>query len=212
MRGNKPLAALVVAALWFATTGRVSAHRYDELLHATRVGIGTRSIQVEMSVTPGMAVADTITRDIDRDGDGIFSPKEQTDYAARTLAHITLRVDESRPLTLHVAGTHFPAPTAIRSGEAIITLQLQTELPELAGGEHRLMFVNNDTTAGSIFLANALQPNNEQITINKQRRDVEQRELAIDFTVEGASPIAYRWGWLGIAFVLFATSGLARRR
>ncbi len=48
------LASLIVV---IGTTS-LSAHRRDELLQAARIGIGADRIELELSLTPGMAIAD----------------------------------------------------------------------------------------------------------------------------------------------------------
>ena len=62
----------------------VSAHRRDEYLHAVRIAVEPDRVHFEMSLTPGIAIADAIIREIDQDDDGALSSGEQQAYARRS--------------------------------------------------------------------------------------------------------------------------------
>ena len=55
---RRPLTAIVASALLVCATGDLSAHRRDELLQAARIGIAGNRVELELSVTPGIDVAD----------------------------------------------------------------------------------------------------------------------------------------------------------
>ena len=50
-------------------------------------------MELELDLTPGVAVADAIIADIDRDRDGALSADEKRAYVERVLDAIELRVD-----------------------------------------------------------------------------------------------------------------------
>ena len=67
----------VIALVMLAVSGRpAGAHQLDEYLQAARIAITANGIVVEMSLTPGVAVAARVLALIDRDGDGQLSAAE----------------------------------------------------------------------------------------------------------------------------------------
>src|SRR5215213_2131486 len=68
---------IVVLGTLLAAIADVSAHRRDEYLQAARLAIEPTGIRLELSLTPGIAVADAVLRDIDVDGDHALSAAEQ---------------------------------------------------------------------------------------------------------------------------------------
>ena len=76
--------------------GDVSAHRRDEYLQAARLGIDPGRVQIELDLTPGIAVAEAILADIDRNRDGSLSADEQRAYVSLVLSAVTLEVDGTR--------------------------------------------------------------------------------------------------------------------
>ena len=68
------LRGIVLAPMIFVVGATdLSAHRRDELLQAARIGIAADRVELELSLTPGIAVADDVIGTIDRDRDGVFS-------------------------------------------------------------------------------------------------------------------------------------------
>ena len=75
------------------------AHRLDEYLQATRLGISRDRVVVELDLTPGVLVAAQVFAMIDRDGDARVSPVEIEGYARRVLRDLSLSVDD-RPCAI----------------------------------------------------------------------------------------------------------------
>jgi hypothetical protein len=211
LRASSYASPVLIAGLVLAGGASGSAHRYDEFLQAARIGLESDRVRVEMSLTPGIAVADAVVRDIDVDGDGVLSSTERQAYAERVLKQLTLRVDGSTPLRLALADSDFPDPLAMRNGEAAITLRLEADMRRLDGGAHRLSFRNDHATSNGAYLANALIPDSPQLTITRQQRDFEQRELNVDFTLRGAERSVGGWTWIGVACALLLAATLTRR-
>ena len=152
---------LVLAAAMTPIFGTVpAAHPYDELLQAARIDVQPDRVRVEMMVTPGIAVADSVLLDIDADHDGTLSSREQEAYAERLGSRISLRVDGSTPLPIVLAGSTFPTSAAMRTGDSAIVMQFAAPLAPLRDGEHRLTFRNENPAAGGVYLANVLVPHN----------------------------------------------------
>jgi hypothetical protein len=187
------LALLVVAVL---ATADLSAHRRDEYLQAARIAIAPGRIELQLDLTPGIAVADAIVAEIDRDGDGVFSAKETAAYVERVVSGIGLDVD-GHALRAHVTSASFPAADAFKSGEGVIQLELDAALPALPAGAHHLTYHNAHRRDIGVYLANALLPDTDRVAIDAQRRDPEQRELTIDYVLREESS---RRGWLLASF------------
>ena len=182
MRAGRAAAALLAAALVAAAGAGVSAHRYDEYLHASRIAIASGSVRLEVSLTPGIAVADAVIRDIDTNGDAVLSAAERQAYAQRVLDGLSLRLDDALlPLTVMVST--FPAAGALRGGDAAITIVADARLPQAAAGAHRLSFRNANAAHGAVYLANALLPEDDRVSITAMTHAVDQSGLTVAYTV-----------------------------
>ncbi|MBY0494726.1 MAG: hypothetical protein K2Y23_10970 [Cyanobacteria bacterium] len=194
-------AAAAAAALLCSVN--LSAHRMDEYLQAARIGIEPGRVDVELYLTPGMAVFDSVIAAIDRDRDGIVSAVEKNDYVSAVLGAVTLRIDD-RDLPLKTIAATFPELDALRRGQGIIQLRAGAALPALNDGAHELTFRNSHRPDVSVYLANALVPMSGRIAINAQRRDHAQIALAIDFTARSESKPASIAGWFAAAVAIVA--------
>lgn len=183
-RASRGIALLIGAAISAALSAGVSAHRLDEYLQTARIAIQPDRVHVELDLTPGVAVADRVVQRIDRDGDGAWSGEEQHAYARQVLSSTELRVD-GKPLRMQLVASQFPDEEAVRRGEGTIRLDLDIIVPLLTGGRHQLFFRNANDPDSAVYLANALMPETEEISIARQVRDASQRELTIDVDVRG---------------------------
>jgi hypothetical protein len=196
-----------VAATVAAST--VSAHRLDECLQAARIAIEPGWIELDMSLTPGVDVADQIVADIDRDGDGSFSPGERQAFATRVFASLDLTHD-GRQVDLVTAAMTFPDVDAVGRGEGTIQLRSTAALPAQAAGQHQVSFRNRYRPDVSVYLANALIPESNRIAVTAQRRDPTQRDLTIDY-VMGAGQRPSMSIWLLGGVVIGLTALLIKR-
>ena len=89
----------------------MSAHRRDEYLQAARIAIDPGRVQIELDLTPGIALAEAIIADIDRNRDGSLSADEQRAYASLVLSALTLEVDGTPRSGCSWAPPVFPTPT-----------------------------------------------------------------------------------------------------
>ena len=165
-----------------------SAHRRDEYLQAARLAIDPGRVQIELDLTPGIAVAGAILRDIDRNRDGSLSGEERRAYGRLVLSALELAVDGTR-LPLQPGAFSFPAPEAVRRGEGTIRLLCAVTLPRQSIGRHQLSFRNTHHPDHSVYLANALVPESDRVAITAQRRDRDQRELIIEYVVREAPAV-----------------------
>ena len=185
----------------------LSAHRRDELLQAARISVAADRVELELSLTPGVAVADGVIGTIDRDRDGVFSPEEQRLYANQVVAATELRID-GRIVKMDMRTPAYPLPGELRDGDRSIELGSSATFPDLPSGPHEIAFTNSYRGDISVYLANAMKPDSERIVIASQHRDPTQRTLAIGFTYDG-NRFAALPAWL---FVLGAAAWLTMRR
>ena len=194
MRGRRrAVFALALTTAVVAGIG-VSAHRRDEYLQAARLAVEPGRVDLELDLTPGIAVAEAAIAAIDRDRDGVLSADEKRAYAGRAFDAVALELD-GRPLHVESVSATFPGLADLRHGEGTIRLQAAVVLPQQADGDHHLSFRNRDQRDGSVYLANALVPKSERVTITAQRRDPAQRELTIDYGLRGG-PATSLPAWL----------------
>jgi len=190
----------------------LSAHRRDELLQAARIGVSADRIELEISLTPGIAVADEVIGAIDRDGNGVLSADEQRDHAALVMAATELRID-GIAVDIGVGSATYPMLDELREGDRPIELRSTVTIPRLSAGSHEIAFTNGYRRDISVYLANALKPDSERIAIASQHRDPEQHTLAIDFTIDGnrlAALPAWLFGSGAAAWLVFRRRTLPR--
>jgi hypothetical protein len=204
-----------VVALLVALSGSVtlSAHRLDEYLQASRIDVRPDGATIELDLTPGIEVAESIIGIIDRDGGGSMSASEQTAYATEVMQALRLTVD-GQAVALRVIAATFPEPVAFRRGEGTIRVQLSAEHARLPPGAHQLFFSNAHLRTQSVYLANALVPGSSRVSVTGQHRAGDQSELRIAYTV-GPEALDLRPAWIllglaGVAAVKRVRDGNAR--
>jgi len=198
----------VVAVL---AASSMSAHRRDEYLQAARLTIDPDRVEIALDLTPGIAVADVVRSEIDGDGDGAISRVEGHDYVRRILGALALDVD-GRPLQLDLIDHAFPEVEAIRRGEGTIRIHASAALPRLGEGVHRLRYRNGHRPEIGAYLANALVPASDRVSIGAQRRDVDQRELTIEYTLRADASARTRAGLFAGLAVALILAGMASWR
>jgi hypothetical protein len=189
--------------LTVALGASLSAHRRDEYLQAARIGIAPEHVALEFDLTPGIAVADDVINAIDRNRDGAFSPEEQRAYVEPMLDRLSLTLDvAAEPLHLDIVRVSFPDAASMRQGDGTIAIQAAAAISRPAAGQHRLLFRNRNEEAKNIYLANALVPDDDSVSVTGQDRDGTQSELAIEFAVKDeAAASGRKWLWIGTALM-----------
>jgi hypothetical protein len=202
LRANRIGTSVVALALALVMGIDVSAHRRDEYLHAARIAVAPERVDVELDLTPGIALADGIIAEIDRNRDGVLSADEEQAYAGGVLSDVALEVD-GRPLRLEPITSTFPELGPFQRGEGTIQLRVRALLPDVSDGAHLLLFRNAHDRDVSVYLANALVPESERVAITAQRRHADQSELTIDFVRRPVSatspPLWLLWSVAGAA-------------
>ena len=161
---------------------QATAHRLDEYLQATRIGVSTNRIEISIDLTPGIAIADRLWAKIDRNGDGQLSEEETVAYTGRVLKDVRVRLDEET-LTLSLSHASFPDFHAVQGGLGVIRIKTTAPVETLKAGKHVLDITNGHLPAMSVYLVNALIPECKTIEITKQTRDRLQKHHRMEFWV-----------------------------
>jgi hypothetical protein len=208
-RRNSWIAVVFVVLVADAST---SAHRRDEYLQAARVAIDPDRVELTLDLTPGISVAADVLDEIDRDGDAVIAPDEGRAYAERVAGALALDVD-GRSLRLEMIESTFPAVGAVLNGEGAMRVRMQASLPSLTGGAHRLRYRNQLRSDVGAYLANALVPASDRVSIVSQRRDPDQRDLTIDYVLRADRASRLRGGAeaAGAAALLWVVLAWRRR-
>ena len=185
VRDSSRSSAIVATVLLVLAAGAAaSAHRQDEYLQAARLAIDPDRVQIALDLTPGIAVADRVLAEIDADADQSISPDEARAYASRVLSALAFDVD-GVPLCAELVDSAVPPADAVRRGEGTTRVQAVARLPPLADGRHQLRYRNSYRPDISVYLANTLVPASDRVTVAAQRRDVDQRDLLVDYNLRG---------------------------
>jgi hypothetical protein len=75
-------------------------------------------------------------------------------------------------------------------------VQADAVLQHLSAGRHRLSYRNSHRRDISVYLANALVPENDRVAITAQTRDIAQRDLVIDFTLHDDVATSFAPVWV----------------
>jgi hypothetical protein len=165
----------------------VFAHRDDQYLQATLVAIEPSVVRLQIHLTPGVAVAEQVIAEIDRDRDGAISKNEAAAYAELLKRDLTLRID-GRDLELKLTGSEFVGPTELRTGSGTIQMEFSAIFGLPATGPHRLTLENRHSTAMSVYLINAARPRFATVQITRQKRNQNQSAGEIEFTLSSVAP------------------------
>ena len=183
----------VSALLALSLIRGAAAHRLDEYLQATLIGVTRDRIDVEIQLTPGVQMLPVLMAVIDQDRDGRISPEEERAYLGRVAREVELRVD-GVPAPLSLIESSFPAPEAMREGLGTIMIRLRT-----ARSGRELRFENRHLPQVSVYLVNCLAAPADGLVVGRQERDEAQRsiEFAYSFGAGGVQGPRAAWTAMG---------------
>ena len=141
---------------------------------------------------------------IDTDRDGEISDAEGNAYARQMIGSVALSID-GRPEPVTLVEHRFPGIRDMLLGEGTIRLRATAKLSATALGRHRVSYLNSHRPEASVYLVNALVPENPRIQIARQQRDQAQHGLTVDYSV-GISI----QGWLLAGFAMVAALVVTR--
>jgi hypothetical protein len=173
--------SLLLASVAFPSA--VFAHRDDQYLQASLVVIEPGGVRLQINLTPGVAVAEQVIAEIDRDRDGAISKNEASAYAASLKRDLTFRLD-GRNLDLKLTASEFVPPAELRTGSGTIQMEFSAISGPVVAGSHRLTLENRHLSALSVYLFNAVQPRFAAVQITRQKRNQNQSVGEIEFTLQ----------------------------
>jgi hypothetical protein len=210
---------LAAAAILVLGVSPSPAHRLDEYLQGALLSVEKSSLQVQLTLTPGVAILPIVIADIDADKDGTISESEQRAYVGHVLRDLSLAIDGHR-LTPELSSMRFPAIEDMKEGRGEIQIEFHAGLPP-GGRTRRLTFENHHESRIAAYQVNALVPRDPDIQIVKQNRNYLQSFYQLDYAQAGArfrTLSAALWSgdgtWLGLValFLLARFACLWRRR
>jgi hypothetical protein len=172
----------LIALSLILAVASVRAHRLDEYLQATLIEVRQKEVLIQLNLTPGVDVSDSVLRLIDKDKDGKISSAEGKAYAKAVVGELELRLDD-RVLKLDLLRETFDAVSELKTGEGNVRIEMRARLGRLEEGEHVLSFENRHEANISVYLVNAVFPKERGIKIQRQDRNANQSVGRIYFTL-----------------------------
>jgi hypothetical protein len=203
---RKALRAAIVFAV--VLPAEPAAHQLDEYLQAARLSLARDRITLELGLTPGANLASVIVPLLDRDGDSAISPMEAGAYGHVVLSELLLELD-GRPVPLTLTRVEVPSIGEMREGSGTILVHAAGPVEAVLAGRHRLDFRNTHQSAASVYLANAMIPEDGDVRVAAQARDPRQQAFRVDYDVRPQWPA--RWLWL-VSGAAALSMLMARRR
>lgn len=157
-------------------------HRLDELLQASFVLMERESAQVEIRLTPGIAVVDAFLAEIDQDKDQAISAEEGRTFARTVWGDVEFWLDGQR-LALKPVDQEVSPREDLLAGVGFVRLRARAGLGRLAAGEHRIVLINRHRVSMSVYLVNALAPTHPGVVIRSQKRDELQTTFRLAYTL-----------------------------
>jgi hypothetical protein len=147
-----------------------------------------RQIAVSIDLTPGVEVVQDVLGSIDPGGSAHIPPRQAEQYIERVLQDLRLDLDGQRQSITLIRAT-FPSRADMELGEGTIHLQAVATISNLKPRQHEILLRNNHLPKISVYLVNALVPEDKAIQITSQTRDELQTEYRLNFVV---GPVAGR--------------------
>ena len=197
----------LAAAIALVPAG-AAAHALDEYVQAARLSLTRSGVSLDMDLTPGVQVAAPIVALIDRDQDGVITPVEAASYAARVLEDTVVELDGER-VVMTLTRIDVPPSVEMREGMGTIHMSARGIHRVRLNGDARLTFRNNHAPEGSVYLVNALVPDDPTLSVVRQERDRFQRSVQIVYDVQ--PELSTQVGWIAFAIATSFGIVLARR-
>jgi len=182
----------VSALLALNLVGGAAAHRLDEYLQATLIGVTPDGTDVEIQLTPGVAILPVLMAVIDQDRDGRISSEEERAYVSRVAREVELRVD-GVPAPLSLIESQFPTIEAMREGLGTIRMKLRT-----ARSGHELRFENRHLPQVSAYLVNCLAAPSDGLVVGRQERDEAQKSIQFEYSFGAVAVTGPRTTWIAL--------------
>ena len=199
---------LAVATILLMPAG-AAAHALDEYVQAARLSLTRTHVGLDLDLTPGVHVAAAIVAMIDRDRDGVITPAEAAAYASLVLDNAAVALD-GQPLTMTVSRIDVPPIAEMREGMGTIHMSARAAHRMRLNSNVRVTFLNNHAPEGSVYLVNALVPDDRTLSVVRQERDRFQRSAEIVY--DGRPGLSAQLGWIAFAIATSVGIVFVRRR
>jgi hypothetical protein len=176
------------------------------------VAIEPGDIRLKINLTPGIEIAETILRQIDRNGDRVISGDESAAYAKMLERDLAVQLD-GRDTQLILTASYLPELEELLTGHGIIRMDFSIAAGSLSRGNHRLTVENRHFNSLGVYLFNAARPQSTSIRIARQTRNANQSRGEIEFAYAFPPSLAWRMpGILASVAVVVAGTLTAIRR
>jgi hypothetical protein len=194
-----PASKIVTTAVLMLAAMPAWGHRLDEYLQASIVTIAKNRVEVEMTLTPGVAVYRALITTIDTNADGVVSEAEEHAYADAVLRDLSWSIDGHR-LSPRWTSIRFPSTDEMKEGQGEIQIDVRADLPP--GGRTRaLTFENHHQPRISIYQVNSLVPADPHLRIAAQDRNYSQSHYRLDYEQTDVSTGRPSFAWLGLILI-----------
>ena len=148
-------------------------------LQATLVVIEPSGVRLQINLTPGVAVAEQVLAQIDRDHDGAISKDDAAAYAELLKRDLSVQLD-GHHVGLNLTAYEFPRPSDLRTGLHIIQMEFAA-MSDFDAGAHKLIVKNSHMPTVSVYLFNAAKPKFGSVQVTRQNRNNDQSVGEIEF-------------------------------
>jgi hypothetical protein len=175
------------SAAWplFLVSGWATAHPVDEVVQGAYLTLAPGEVRLELDVTPGAEVADSLLRSLDADADHHITDAESQAFAERVLKQSTFSID-GRTVSWRFDRVSVPPYQNLNQlGDTLKIYAVTTR--EDRTGSHTLIYDNRYRPAKSQCIANIfLQPGKGwRYQVASQQHSDDGRQLTVRYTVIG---------------------------
>ena len=179
MRWGSWLAASLLAAL---APALASAHPVDEVVQGAYLTLAKDEVRLELDLTPGTEVVDSVLTSLDANGDKAVSEAEGRAYGERVLKQSSLSVG-GKAAGWRLDRVSVPSYQALVEETATIKVYAVARRPERTGSQS-LSYANSYQPAKSQWIANIfLQPGGAwKYRVTGQKHTDDGRGLTVTYT------------------------------
>ena len=133
-----------------------------------------------MRLIPGVMVAPSLIATIDTDHDGVFSESEKRAYANRVLRDLSISID-GKAAKLQLDSWVIPDASRLRDGLGEIHIEYHVDLAPGTTSNRTLILSNHHLNDASVYLVNVEVPQERDLRILDQKRNVRQSVYELDY-------------------------------
>ncbi len=160
-------------------------------------------LTLDMDLTSGVSIAPGIVETLDLDADHAIASSEAEAYGRSVLSDLHVTLDGS-PVGMTLIRIEIPAIDEIRNGLGTIRLRAEGRI-EVGAGRHRVSIFNNHRPDASVYMVNALVPDDPGVHIVSQTRDRRQQAFHLETAVSPQWPVGLLWaGMCGAGLIALA--------